>query len=948
MPFTDSTGQTYGSTQLKPIPPPGEGTATDLQSVLFQRLPWNSLIRMLDISRWRRAELFDQGSQWLRSVWGVYGSRYGSSWYDISMAPSASDAWYGPYTVPMPVFNEGIGPRMNESARLGRPEYQPRVIPKGTNPDFRARRGAKKAEAVLKSEQMRMGWDRTFDQFCYQLPLYGTSFVRSGWEETYDNVDFIPVTTAMACPNHPAIVSQKPQQIADINMPAAEGVKVYPNPLQDAGAKTATFQPPRVEAAVPGAPGTLSQAQIELSTSLPGSPEALALGQETGQGSPGQPGAQPCGFVVSNQKLTRKHLATRPDLMGSVEDSGGDDFVVGKCPVCPGNPDLVPFSPTKSEAKMQPDAFGRPLGKMQPIGQWDVRLGTPYNVYPKNLGIDVDFSQGLDAWVESHIEDMQWYEMRWPHLMKTPDGQPQIQPESPAQLMMYHPIAGSPVIYTTGSDAKLFQNHSRCNELHQKPWNAWDENEKLYKMNRGRSVVMTGLVVLLDGDYMIPSATKPGEYVERAIMEVFQWEHRDGARRSSGIGLWDLMFDACEVSNEIRSQIQAVRQRCAVPMYVHRRGMNLQSASFRSGLPGVWMEIDTDVLAPNAVPEMFNNTTIDAGVINELNDAAGFPTRVSGFTEVEQGRLPPNIAAATAISLLKDESGERRRARILRIKNGLIRIWSHGLRLVEALWLEPRPYRFEKPDGQQAWDYMHGLELEGLTDVEIAPEPAFDTPDARREGIRDAIQLKVLNPQNPQQVRQIAADLGVPDDYFAAEDQQDSAAFQEFWAFMHEGKVPEVDPEIDEVAAHVQSHTNSCYDDEFLELSEKGRWREALAILSATWDEDIQQALAPASPMMIQGPMGPMPAPPEMQPPPPPFTKTVQARIFDMWVQKLQQAGHSAFQSMDPDVQKALTQVLAWRAHLSSHYVKLKMAQQAQQAAQAQAHASAPSQPPPQ
>lgn len=831
----------------KQLPEPGGLTPQQLRQFVDKRIYYNSPIRARDESRWREAELKDQGEHWIRRAYTAHDSAYASQWVARTFADGDPDA------IPTPSYNEGLAIRQNESARLSRPQYEAHVRIKGDHSDFRIRKGAQKGEQTLKSELYRIGWDRHQDLGHYHSPLYGDWFIEFKWDSTWDQTVLVPVKGAKAC-------SQRK-----------------------------------------GEPGEIENTEFG----------PITLG-----------GRPPCDFVTAQPT-------------GPV--GGGGEQPLDSCPQCEDHPPLDPFQPNMEEAGTS-DSFGRPLGEQQPKGQLAGSTVNPHNVFLPNAGIGVD-ATNITEWVHVHVESIDDYvALRWP------DKAQLVKAENPATLMEYHPIAGAPNIYGS-RDPSLFTNHVRIKEYHHAPWLAYDEETKTHAMNKGRSVILAGEQVLLDAPYMIPNLTKPGQWTPRVKLWLAPHEFRDGGQRAHGLSLWELMFDANHNINVIASQKQSVRERMAVPMYVSRRGANWETAPNRVGLPGKFTEIDVDGEFPNPLPVVMNNEALNPEHNYELEWLQGHMGRMGSMVEVDRGQVPPGVAAATAISYLLNESSERRKPRIRRIKEMLGRAFTYALELIAGQWIEPREYRYEAEDGDEAWGYVTGLELEDQTEVEVEASAEDDTPEVRREKLRDLVTLGIVRPGiSPQMDRVIAELLEAPEGLYVDDDLQEESAQREWFQFIEKGVAPVINPSLDDPGTHYQVHGRSAHSERFRELCEKANWNGALKILGATWDADLQAAanepmlfVRQAVQQLQQAQAAGLPVPPMPQPPP---IADLQDRIAKKWLERLglvPTIDPMTNQPMPPQRppfevkdQQAFQDVVTWLSHTESH--KLGAEQKLQQA----------------
>lgn len=550
-----------GEFELIDLPPIGKASPSQLRTWVDRGIYYSHQLRVRDAATWRRAELYDQGIQWLQRAYAGHdaGVGAGSQWVEAYWDRN------DPNYIPTPVFNEGLPARQNESARLAAPNPRPKINPRSPRPMVNTRQGAKLATSMLRHRLHEMTWEQKAWLIYYHMPLYGGAWVRSMWDQPWDKTVMVPVQTAKACPRHP------------------------------------------------GFGGT-------------DDPAGDAVGQ--------------CDFVLSSPGQVDPKAGPAPWL-GSVAAPVGQD--VSRCPQCPDHPELKPFQPSMAEASGKVDSQGRPLGVKQPLGDWSVDIVNPRDVFVADMGMSMEWGK-IDQWVSVETKHLDWIGARWPKQAGD------VKSESAATLAKYHPVAGSPDVLHGIIDAKLFREHARVKQWHKAPWherrrNASSGNVEISEdLNQGRSIIIAGKEKLYDGPFLLESQTKQGETVPRVHMEYIPWELRNGGQQLQGYGLWEAMFDPQDSGNEALSQTQAVRQRLAVPLYSVLRNWNMELVNAHGGVPGRFVQMDPDPEAQGPqVPTLFNNTTIDQGVAQEIRDAREFIERVSGKVEVEKGQVPPGV-----------------------------------------------------------------------------------------------------------------------------------------------------------------------------------------------------------------------------------------------------------------------------------------------------------------
>lgn len=833
-----------GDRELKP---PGQETdETKLVSFVVDRAYRSSPLYSEDFAVARKAELYDQSEQWLRKAHTTRDGRYPTQW--IRLDHDTND----PNSIPLPVYNEMVALRENESARLGRPEYKPRVRAKGENPGTTEKEGAEGAERALISRLKQMPWEEEQEQLVYNMPMYGGSYLMSYWDQTWMDTVRVPDDSVICSRNPRAAGPPEAQQ------------QMAPTPVQPMG-----------------------MAEQVSSTTVGGfGPEGEVPPQTTVEASM-QPIPQPPCDYVDTLAAAKQSTAPMP----------------GSCPKC-GSP-LLPYQPTQQEAQ-------GPLGKDWPKGDWKLKaLKGPYGIFPRDAGVGVDRTD-VDEWVYVHIERLDWLQERYPDKVRdVQTGLLRIHPEHPTSLMAENPTLGAPLVFQAAQHTAVFRDHLLVYEYAKRPWLAWNQELGKYVKNRGRYTVVAGKHVCLDTDLEIESLNQPGTFIPRVRLEFIPWEPKEGGRRATvGQSLWDRLFDAQDGINERMAQVRAVNQRGALPWYLQARGRNFETRAADQAVPFRRVQVDIDPTDRQPPLQLMQNTTIDSGVYAEIDQGQQYAQRVSGQVEVERGQVPPGVAAATAIAYLKTESGEKRRPRIRRIRSALIRAWEHGLRLMAGLYIEPREYSFEDEFGEERWAFIHGEVIAAANPkVDVYPTPDYDITDAQRESIRDMVQLGILNPsQTPQLNRKIVKALDPTLEMFVEDDLQEDQANREWRDFKDKGKVPVIDPSLDDPMTHYQLHGQASFSAWFRELEETGGWDDALAVLGSDWDENL----------MLLG----------MNKPP---GTSLQMMILQFWVQRLNEA-FMAGAFRPPKSNEALMKVLQWRAHTEAHKIRALIQQSGVQA----------------
>lgn len=620
--------------------------------------------------------------------------------------------------------------------------------------------------------------------------------------------------------------------------------------------------------------------------------------------------AEGCGFKVASPYIDQQQaLQQDPTRMQPEPDpqTGGYRHKVTHCLTCEpepafegaealeptpmaGPPELESFTPIEDELQ-EKDHFGRPMGQDQPLGEWKMKTISPYDVFIDNLGLDVT-RRSMREFTVVTVECLDDICNRW-------DNGYLVKPEAPSELMKYHPIAGERSVYAYGSTGAqaVFGYHARVKQTHKLPWREREKGpdgaptDKL-KMNRGRSLYMAGDVVLFDGDYLIESANNPGVTIDRAHLDYAPYRIRSGGKEMMGTSMSEGIFDAQDLLNEIASQTSDARQTEGSPKWLTTRSMNMDYQS--SGDGGAEWVYDPPLDNPSLTPQRQRSELMNSAVYQEVDRLLAYITRHTGMNDAESGNPPPGgVWPALALQIMVEQSSEKRKSRIRRIRLMLERCYKHGLQLIHELAREPR--KLWTRDDTNAWRQQTwtGLDLAGQTDVRIDAEPEHSLPTQRMQQLKD---MKDMFPDmfaNPRAARKLAKRFEFPIEAFEGETAQDEAAQRELSLYLDSGRQPVVDPDLDDHTAHHQQHGEDFMRDRWRDLEDASDWDTALLAMWG-WEQMYEQ-------MEMQ--FG------EMWPP------ALELRILQAWQTILAQRG---FQPK-PGTEQALEQVLRMRAHDAAH-----------------------------
>lgn len=807
-------------------------------------------------SRMRMADLYYQAIQWLQKSFNIDPTQT-PWWSPLSFKDNDPDA------IPTPVFDEFSPPIENEAARLGKPEYEP-YARTDIGADVKAREDAERAQKILNDGLEATNFRDKMETFYHHMPLYGGAFLLSRWDQSWEDTTRIPSLDAVRCPacDFKLRSSKLTEQeaLGSIEQGKAAGIDVaFPEDEE---------MPPSYSVST-----CLTCQDHEEQTFQPGDP---LLGTEGGM------------------------MPTR----------------------VPGGPKLEPFTPIDDEL-YETDHFGRDLGDDVPKGQWAVDVPSQYGLHVENMGIDVQ-GDNIRAFTYEHVESLDWVNLRYRNGYM-------VQPEEDQVVGQYHPIVGERVIFFSGTTSpnggSVFRQHARVRETYVKPFMEYEKGEDgevildaegrpKMRLNKGRAIVSANRVILFDGDLMIESSHVPGKQIPRVLLRYVPFGIRSGGREMYGVSMAERIFDVCDNVNEMQSQVQDARQTMGSPKWLAERGHALDyNSGDRAGI--IWQYTwQPDAPAPREI----GNTLLNSEWTKEYESNLDHLQRNTNMQAVEQGNVPPGVAAALAIQMLTEQTAERRRGRIQRIRRTLEAVFSHGLDLMEEFVREEREFNVEAEPGQWESGKWTGEMLTGSTEVHIKAEPEHDTELQRQQTIRDLIEAGVIDPRDPAVKRILAEELGAHTALFKAQELQLDNAEREFLDLKGRKIYPVVDEDLDDHVAHYEQHGQDCLSEWWLEKEKAAGWNKVLMYLAGwkspkpTGQIDTmtgQPITMSAFDATAMNPLAP---------------KAVEGQILQTWAMLLQMVGYQPL----PDEVEPLSCVMQFRAHHAAHKI---LAEQAMAAA---------------
>ena len=225
-------------------------------------------------------------------------------------------------------------------------------------------------------------------------------------------------------------------------------------------------------------------------------------------------------------------------------------------------------------------------------------------------------------------------------------------------------------------------------------------------------------------------------------------------------------------------------------------------------------------------------------MLAHLNDRMA---QIAGTQDVDIGKAPRNVSAATAIQLLQEKASERRGAREAELRACFRELYSHQALLLREFVREPRSYLVPGQGGTWEEKQFEGIDLAGQTDIMIDEEAGYDLKAFERESIVQLSNMGLLNKDTPYAKREIARAMGMNPRYMDEENVQLDDAERKWAAFRSKGEVPAVDPTLDDHWKHWQVYGRLLLTEEGTKLATEADWPVVLKLI-AGWEAKLAQA----------------------------------------------------------------------------------------------------------
>ena len=539
-----------------------------------------------------------------------------------------------------------------------------------------------------------------------------------------------------------------------------------------------------------------------------------------------------CGAGLSSPKVKREDI-TKAEAEGRptkhLEQAEQLDEETASLTACPYCDEPKPLSPIEldSETAQQPDYYGRPMGKVLPKGQTGMEIVSLFDLYPENSGIDVSWDT-MTLWRQATPRSLDWIFTRYPHLIGL------VEPEEPRKLIENHPVLGEWDIsrrYDSTYDADMFPNHAMVYEV-------WQDRN--YRFPEGRGFVLIGdcEVAAYDG----PLYKKQGA-VSVAIVKYAgaNWEPKH--REIWGRALPDSLISPQNRINMLDSLDLDALGRMGTPNMILPEGCSVDGVEYVDDGLGKVIRYRTDPLNPNAKPEILGGMGMPSNLGQMRQQILEDMQVIAGPQSIEMGEAPKNITTTSGLQLLGENTEKKRAHRERALISAFEKIWEHQLNLLWAFRVEPDTYESKTDDGGWEMKEYTRAALMGQTKVTIEKQAEIDKSIYQKEAVREAMADGLYMVDSLHAKKRILELKGLPTDVNEDINYQIDNVKKQWVDFTESGKVPVVDPTIDDPSLRYRGFATFLLSQEGQRLTESNGWLQILKLISG-WEMRLMAAEA--------------------------------------------------------------------------------------------------------
>jgi len=502
---------------------------------------------------------------------------------------------------------------------------------------------------------------------------------------------------------------------------------------------------------------------------------------------------------------------------------------VTDCPSCGARGTMRDAEINEADLKYR-DIFGRSLAVHVPVGDPAMEALDLFCVYPENGAVGVSY----DTWRimgSCTPRSLDWIADRQPGWAS------QLRPDNQTSLLRRNPLLGEFSAfgwYNSAADNTIYQDHALYYELIHLPG---------YRFPKGAIVRSCGQLVEVS-ELMWDYEDKDTGFtlsVPRAMYSCGVWAERPGEFFGHS------MFDrGRSIQNRINggdSQVIDIHERMANPHIMAATDMNTAGPEWWAGrYSGKILRYERSPLAAEDKPMVFGGVSAPSGLFQEGRQRREDARFVLGPAEIEIGGSPKNVTTTSGLQLQSENAEQRRSPREESMDFISKSVWEHYLKMEQGFRVDDTSYEVEdkKQVGQWRTEVYNRVHLWGRLRLEIEKTAFVSKSIYDREATREAQADGLYIVTKPKDRKRLLELRGLPADVNEDDNLQVDAAESKWACFLKEGKIPTLDPTLDNPAIHFDVLSTRLLCDDGRRLATLAGWEGILPKLT-DWPLLLQQ-----------------------------------------------------------------------------------------------------------
>jgi hypothetical protein len=292
-------------------------------------------------------------------------------------------------------------------------------------------------------------------------------------------------------------------------------------------------------------------------------------------------------------------------------------------------------------------------------------------------------------------------------------------------------------------------------------------------------------------------------------------------------------------------------QRMAVPHWLWPQGSLIEEPSGEPGSKIIYRLIDAGGTGRMAKPEIVqpqNPAQFWQWYIEHLDTKM---EELSGSFGVAHGEAPPGITAASALALLSEKQQNKVAPQVRQWELGWEEVARQQMFLFREYGFDEHTFVLAGTDRQWEMEKFSMADLSGRFNCRVESGSALPRSTAQmRATIEGELNLGLLDITNPGVRRKIHTHMGTQEledaiDIDLRDAERENDRYMRLEKQEDGGREPEIRPQIDNHAAHLEEHIKVAKTDEFIAMEQRAKAGDVMAqYLVMVWYMHIEQHMA--------------------------------------------------------------------------------------------------------